>query len=241
MRSAGLTLFAHVADRPEDDIELDVAALVAAEWEYEGMDVSHYLRELDGFAERVQRNQQRERREPFGELRALNRTMFQELHFRGSDDDYYDPRNSFLHQVIERRTGIPISLSVIYIEVARRAGVRIEGVSFPGHFLVRYDHDDSAVILDPFRMGLTLDATDLEVLLKRASGPDAELTAELLAPASKRQILLRMLTNLAHIYRDRGDVMRSLEVLERMHVLDREDPRIERELSRLRKRASELN
>jgi regulator of sirC expression with transglutaminase-like and TPR domain len=241
MQTAGLTLFAHVADRSDEDIELDVAALLIAEWEYEGLDVSRYTALLDDFAERVQ-HAWRDRQEPaFAEIRAINRTLFQELGFRGNDDDYYDPRNSFLHQVIERRIGIPITLSVLYIEVARRAGVHVDGVSFPGHFLVRYDRDESSVIIDPFRMGVTLDATELEALLKRARGPEAELTVESLAPASKREILLRMLTNLAHIYRERGDAPRMLQILERMYVLDPENAGLERELHRLRQRASAAN
>lgn len=241
MQTPGLTLFAHVADRPDEDIELDVAALLIAEWEYEGLDVSRYTALLDDFGERMQRAW-RERQEPdFAEIRALNRTLFQELGFRGNDDDYYDPRNSFLHQVIERRVGIPITLSVLYIEVGRRAGVHIDGVSFPGHFLVRYDRDESSVIIDPFRMGVTLDATELETMLKRARGPEAELTVESLAPASKREILLRMLTNLAHIYREGGDAPRMLQILERMYVLDPENEGLERELHRLRQRASAAN
>jgi regulator of sirC expression with transglutaminase-like and TPR domain len=241
METAGLTLFAHVADRPEEDIELDVASLLIAEWEYEGLDVSRYVALLDGFGERVQQARQDREAESFGEIRALNRTLFHELGFRGNQDDYYDPRNSFLHQVIERRAGIPISLSVLYMEVARRAGVRVDGISFPGHFLVRYDQGASSVIIDPFRMGMTLDAGDLDALLKRARGPEAELTVEALAPASKREILLRMLTNLAHIYRERGDEVRMLEVLARMHVLDRDNHGLERELDRLRQRVSAVN
>jgi regulator of sirC expression with transglutaminase-like and TPR domain len=241
METAGLTLFAHVADRAEEDIALDVASLLIAEWEYDGLDVSRYVAMLDEFGERVQQAQQDRQDEAFGEIRALNRTLFHELNFRGNQDDYYDPRNSFLHQVIERRTGIPITLSVIYMEVARRAGVRVDGISFPGHFLVRYDQGASSVIIDPFRMGMTLDAADLDALLKRARGPEAELTVEALAPASKREILLRMLTNLAHIYRERGDELRMLEVLARMHVLDRENQGLARELDRLRQRVSAVN
>jgi regulator of sirC expression with transglutaminase-like and TPR domain len=241
METAGLTLFAHVADRPEKDIELDVASLLIAEWEYEGLDVSRYVSLLDDFGERVQQARQERQDEAFGEIRALNRTLFHELGFRGNQDDYYDPRNSFLHQVMERRTGIPITLSVLYMEVARRAGVRVDGISFPGHFLVRYDQGASSVIIDPFRMGMTLDAADLGALLKRARGPEAELTVDALAPASKREILLRMLTNLAHIYRERGDEMRMLAVLARMHVLDRDNQGLTRELHRLRQRVSAVN
>lgn len=241
METAGLTLFAHVADRPDEDIALDVAALLIAEWEYQDLDVSRYVALLDGFGERAQQACHDREAQSFGEIRALNRTLFHELGFRGNQDDYYDPRNSFLHQVIERRTGIPITLSVLYMEVARRVGLRVHGISFPGHFLVRYDQEESSVIIDPFRMGMTLDASDLAALLKRARGPAAELTLDALAPAGKREILLRMLTNLAHVYRERGDDLRTLEVLARMHVLDRDNQGFEREIERLRQRVSMMN
>ncbi len=215
--------------------------MLVAEWAYEDIDVSYYLDRLDYFAASALRECRGMSAESFGEIRALNRILFRELGFRGNEEDYYDPQNSFLHKVIERRTGIPISLSVLYIEVARRMNVQIDGVSFPGHFLVRYDRDDGSVIIDPYRMGLTLDVDDLERMLKRAAGPDAELSGEMLAPASKRDILLRMLTNLAQLYRKRGDVSGSIEVLERMRVLSPDNSRIEQELSRLRVRAAEVN
>ncbi|WP_428268545.1 SirB1 family protein [Haliangium sp.] len=241
MHDASLTLFAHVADRHDEDIELDVAALLIGEWTGDELELDHYLGVLDHFAERAQRNWRAHPDEPFAEIRVLNRTLFGELGFRGNTDDYYDPRNSFLHQVIERRSGIPISLSVLYMEVARRMSLDISGISFPGHFLVRYDRREGSVIIDPFRMGITLDTADLTELLRRAAGPEAELTSELLRPAGKRAILLRMLTNLVHIYRRRGDLGSALEVVERMHILDRDNPRIERELERLRGHAAEMN
>jgi len=235
-------LFAHVVDRPEDEVQLDVAALMVGEWEYEGLDVSHYLALLDGFAEQVTKTLESQEKTRHAGIRALNKVLFDKLGFRGDEDDYYDPRNSFLNEVIDRRVGNPISLSVIYLEVARRLGLDIVGVAFPGHFLVRYDDDDGeSLIIDPFHMGLTLDAEDLQARLDGAGGIDTELTPDLLAPASKKQVLTRMLANLANIYRRDGDVYRSIHCLERLKILTPDDYKIEAELGRLRRRESELN
>jgi regulator of sirC expression with transglutaminase-like and TPR domain len=136
---------------------------------------------------------------------ALNAYLFGELGFRGNDRHYDDPRNSFLDEVLARRTGIPISLSVVYIDVARRAGLALEGVNFPGHFLVREAGENAAagdhpLIIDPFNRGVRLSEPDCQHLLERHVGPDAIFSRDLLAPADKRQILIRMLTNLKRIY-----------------------------------------
>ncbi len=235
-------LFAHVVDRPEDAIKLDVAALMVGEWEYEGLDVSHYVALLDGFAEQVTKTLESQEKTHHGEIRALNKVLFDKLGFRGNEDDYYDPRNSFLNEVIDRRVGIPISLCVIYIEVARRLDLDVVGVAFPGHFLVRHDDGKGdSLIIDPFHMGLTLDTEDLQARLESASGSDIQFTPELLMPASKKQILMRMLVNLSSIYRRDGDVHRSIHVLERLRILAPDDTKLQAELSRLRRRESELN
>jgi len=239
--NADQVLFAHVVDRPDDEIQLDVAALLVGEWAYPGLDVAHYLALLDRFAEQVVKTRDNLEPAPFYSIRALNQVMFERLGFRGNDDEYYDPRNSFLNEVLDRRVGIPNSLTVIYMEVARRVDLDIVGVAFPGHFLARYDEDGESLIIDPFHMGLSLDAEDLQQRLVQASGPEAELVPALLVPASKKQILRRMLVNLAGIYRNEGDVRSQIAVLERISVLDPDDVRIERELAHLRRRASELN
>ncbi|MCG8417396.1 MAG: transglutaminase-like domain-containing protein [Proteobacteria bacterium] len=238
--TASQTLFAHIVNRPDDEVELDVAALLIGEWEYERLDVARYLGMLDHIASAAERRVEEAR--PFDAIRAINRTLFEVQGFRGNLEDYYDPRNSFLCEVLDRRTGIPITLSVLYIEVARRMGVSIRGVSFPGHFLVRYDvGEDSALIIDPFRSGEIRDAESLQKLLQRASGDDAELTPALLAPVSKKDILVRMLTNLVRIYSRNGDVERSIEALQRVLILEPHNERVEFELDRLRDCESELN
>jgi regulator of sirC expression with transglutaminase-like and TPR domain len=234
-------MFEHVVTRDDDEFELDVAALLVAEWEYPNLDVAHYMEVLDGFADRVRETLAKVDNQPFAPVSALNRTLFGELGFRGDDEDYYDPRNSFIHEVVDRRLGIPISLSVMYMEVARRLDISIDGIGFPGHFLVRYDEGDESLIIDPYRMGLTLDSEDLQTLIEQFEGPDAELDPSVLQPVSNLQILMRMLTNLAAIYSKQGDAVRSVEVLERMRILDPDNPRVLRELYRLRQRATEVN
>ena len=167
--------------------------------------------------------------------------MFDHLGFAGNTSDYYDPRNSFLTDVIDRRTGIPISLSVLYLEVSRRVGVLAQGVNFPGHFLVRVAIEDAWLFLDPFSGGRALTPGDLETLLRKTTTPDAVLEPSVIAAASKRQILSRMLVNLAGIYGRHGDLPRSLDVLERLAILEPQNPRIQRDLSQLRERVDGLN
>ena len=239
-----LLLFQHVVGRG-DDFDLLVASLVAVEFEYPGLDISRYVARVDAFAELVRSavDGPDERDDPSrdGQLVALDRTFFGQLGFRGNQDDYYDPRNSFMNEVIERRTGIPISLSVLYIELGRRLGLDLAGLSFPGHFLVRYQAGDELVFIDPFHQGARLDVEALEGRLRRVVGPGAELAEEHLEPASKHHMLTRMLTNLAAIYRRAGDVYRGIAVLERMLVLDPANSRVDGELKLLKRRAEGLN
>jgi regulator of sirC expression with transglutaminase-like and TPR domain len=138
-------------------------------------------------------------------LDVLNGLLFDEEGFVGNEARYEDPRNSFLHDVIARRTGIPITLAVVYMDVARRAGLALEGINFPGHFLVRAprvrnDAANDALILDPFHRGTLLSDDDCEQLLRRHLGNDAMFSRDLLTTAHKRHILARMLTNLKRLY-----------------------------------------
>src|SRR5262245_57788956 len=210
-RSAELERFAALVQRDDADIPLDEAALLIGAWEHEAFDVAPHLRALDELARRAAPAIESVTT-PDAAGHALATTLFQELGFRGNTEAYYDPRNSFLADVLDRRVGIPISLSVLYMEVARRLGLRAGGVGFPGHFLVRVDGGAVPLILDPFGGGAALNRADLAALLARSSGPDARLADVALAPASHRAILVRMLNNLAGIYGRAGDTGRSLEV-----------------------------
>jgi len=207
-------------------IELARACLMIARDAYPALDVAHYLGEIERFAMRL-RAQLAGGGGAEEKLIALNDFVFGELGFAGNVDAYYDPRNSYLNEVIDRRTGIPISLSILYIEVGRRIGLPLEGVSFPGHFLVRLRLRRGVVILDPFTDGAPQSEDELRERLARvvpqaAAGgiPIEALPLEqFLEPASHRQILARMLRNLKTIYRDADEPARLLAVLNRILVV----------------------
>jgi regulator of sirC expression with transglutaminase-like and TPR domain len=236
--SPGLARFAEVVCR--DDIPLDQAALLLGAWDYPARDLDAYRDLLDEIAGETEPDVARATN-GIGRARAISEHLFDRLGFAGNTYDYYDPRNSFLTDVIDRRTGIPISLSVVYLEVARRVGVLAQGVNFPGHFLVRVAVEDAWLYLDPFSAGRALTPADLEALLRKTTTPDAVLEPSVIAAATKRQIVARMLVNLAGIYGRTGDMPRSLDVLERLAILEPSNPRIARDLTALRKRVDILN
>jgi regulator of sirC expression with transglutaminase-like and TPR domain len=185
------------------------AALVIAGIEYPRLDVEAYLGKLDAIGELARRAVQRhvERAADSSRLaciKAVNECLFDELHFVGNREKYEDPRNSCLNEVLDRRTGIPITLCVVYIEVARRAGLHIDGVNFPGHFLVRCpevgSRGSSGLIIDPFHGGALLSERDCRLLLQRQVGSEVAFSKSLLVPTTRLQIIVRMLINLKRIY-----------------------------------------
>jgi regulator of sirC expression with transglutaminase-like and TPR domain len=236
--SPGLVRFGEVVTK--DDFSLDHAALMIGAWDYPERDLEAYRAMLDSIADKAAADVSRAPN-GIGRARAISDHLFDRLGFAGNTDDYYDPRNSFLCEVIDRRTGIPISLSVLYLEIARRVGVLAQGVNFPGHFLVRVAIEDAWLFLDPYSRGRQLTPADLEELLRKTTTPNAVLEPSVIAAASKRQIVARMLVNLAGIYGRNGDLPRSLDVLERLAILEPSNPRIARDLASLRERVDGLN
>lgn len=198
---------AAAADRPGPD--LAAPAFLIARLEYRHLDPGPYLDRLeqwgDAASHRVAADPGHDAPLP-ARVDVLNKFLFNELGFSGNRQQYEDPRNSCLNEVLDRRTGIPITLSLVYIEVARRAGVRAEGVNFPGHFLVRVlddlhtDDPGDGLIVDPFHGGAILNEHDCRLLLHRHMGDEAAWAPELLARATRRQILVRMLLNLKRLY-----------------------------------------
>ena len=185
------------------------AALLIARIEYPRLDVEAYLAKLDAMGELARQAVQRrlERTADNSRLaciKAVNECLFEELHFVGNREKYEDPRNSCLNEVLDRRTGIPITLCVVYMEVARRAGLHIDGVNFPGHFLVRCpevgSRGSSGLIIDPFHGGALLSEHDCRLLLQRQVGNEVAFSKSLLAPTTRLQIIVRMLINLKRIY-----------------------------------------
>ena len=218
--------FADLMKRGDARIDLAQACLMIAQDAYPGLNIERYLAEIERMALRLRgatpQNASVEER-----VVALNQFLFGDLGYRGNTDEYYDPRNSYLNEVIDRKTGIPITLAVLYMEIGRRVGLPLQGVSFPGHFLVRMRLRGGTLVLDPFAGGAPQSEDDLRERLKRvipkgAAGnvPLADLPLEqFLEPATNRQILARVLRNLKGIYRETDKPERMLEVLNRMLVV----------------------
>jgi regulator of sirC expression with transglutaminase-like and TPR domain len=179
------------------------AALAIARVEYPGLDLEPYLQRLERMGEAAAaRLHARRESNVDAQIATLNAYLFEELGFTGNREHYDDPRNSFLNEVLDRRTGIPISLAVVYLEVGRRAGLRLEGVNFPGHFLVRAIAEPGIedLIVDPFHSGALLSEVDCRQLLRQHLGDEAAFDPTLLATATRQQIIVRMLVNLKRLY-----------------------------------------
>jgi len=210
--SAASDRWERIASARSDDVSLAEGALLIAAEEYEGLDVDRYLERIDEMGA-VLRRRLRSDISTAEALIALNRYVFEELGFSGNTDDYYDPRNSYLNDVIERRVGIPITLAVVYIEIGRRIGLSLQGVSFPTHFLVKCVLREGAIILDPYARGASLGVDDLQERLRSVSEGlelDPTLVASLLTPAAPADIFARMLRNLRAIHLERGEHLKAL-------------------------------
>lgn len=213
--------FAEEVAKPDGSIRLEYAALlVAAEDEaHMNVDIVAYLSRLESWAALArERIAQSTVETP---ILAFNRFMFDELGFVGNQLDYYSPRNSYLNEVIDRRTGIPITLSIVYMETGRRAGFRVEGVGLPGHFIIRVREEEDSLqstLVDPFH-GRTLDRDDCQERLDEVYGGQVALTEAHLRGATTREILVRLLMNLKAIYA-RADLHRqALAAVERILLL----------------------
>lgn len=201
----------------QQPIPLDEAALAIAAEAYPTLDPEPYLARLDALGARVRRAAPGPLR-PAAALRALREVLTDEEGFRGNSEDYEDPRNSFLNDVLDRKLGIPISLSVVWMEVARRAGIVLEGVGFPGHFLVKIASPGVEVFVDPFNGGDLLGADECIARFRARSG-GRELDPRHLEPVSTRQLLARMLQNLRRTYAERRDDVGTFWVSDRLLVL----------------------
>ncbi|MBI4391562.1 MAG: tetratricopeptide repeat protein [candidate division NC10 bacterium] len=210
--------FAACVGRPEQDIDLAEAALLIAAEEYPDLDVAAYLALLARMGEEARRRMAGAQ-SPGSALQALNRYLFDELGFAGNAEDYYDPRNSYLNEVLERRTGIPITLSTVYMAVARHGGLPIRGVGFPGHFLVKLEGEGEEIVLDPFNRGAILTETDCRKLLHRETEGRAVFSRDLLEATGTKAILARMLGNLKGIYSATRQYAKALSCVERILLL----------------------
>ena len=202
----------------DDELPLLDTALLIARDEYPALDAASYSSTIQGYADSLRPTIDRDIDLP-AKLTAINRYLFDELGFAGNNQQYDDPRNSYLNEVFDRKLGIPISLAVVQIELMRRLGLPLDGVSFPGHFLVRLPVDDGILVMDPYNKGRPVSAEELK---ERASShlggqsPDDSQLLEILAPATHRMILARMLRNLKGLYLERTDWERVARTADRL-------------------------
>jgi regulator of sirC expression with transglutaminase-like and TPR domain len=211
--------FRQAVDRGEDKIDLGRAALTIALSDYASLDITAYLARIDQLAVEVTQRCDGSN-DAYNSIAALNYVLFKQHGFRGNSDDYYDPKNSFLNEVLDRKTGIPITLSILYMEVAQRVGLAIDGVGFPGHFLVKHARDGVEIVIDPFQQGEIKSREDLKRMLGGLFGEAVELKDDYLKPASKKEILGRMLGNLKGIYAKANDLVKLLSVLDQAIILE---------------------
>jgi regulator of sirC expression with transglutaminase-like and TPR domain len=207
---------------PDGAIPLAEAALLMACEEYPQLTISPYLDQLDAIAAQVKATLH-EGDSPMDVARKISAILFDELGFRGNTEDYYDPRNSYFNDVLERRIGIPITLSAVYMEIARRLPFPVSGVGMPGHFLVKYSDRTLEFFLDPFNRGEILSHQDCEEKLKGMYGDSLEFSEQLLDTVTHRQILARMLNNLKSIYLKGQTYDKGLAIVDMMMLVDPND------------------
>lgn len=213
--SDAVSAFADLMARDDDEIEIDRAALLFAAAEYPDLDIEGELALLDEFAEGLAHHLL-EVHGPVDVARTVAAYLHGTLRFTGNAEAYYDPRNSYLNEVLERRRGIPISLSTLYLALGRRLGLPFEGVGMPGHFLVRLRHVLTPVLLDPFEGGAQLDEAACESRLRSLYGPGVRLLPSMLSTVGPRQMVYRMLNNLKNIYAGREDWARTVRTIDLM-------------------------
>ena len=198
---------------PDHEVGLGEAALVLARLEYPDLNVQAHLDQFALFTSEVKTGLPDDY-EPNRIISALNGYLFEKLGFLGNQDDYYNPRNSFLNDVLERRTGIPITLSIVYLEITRRLGLPFYGVGLPGHFIIKYDDNRRAIYLDPFHAGRVVEAEDCRRLVRDITGPEFVLTEQHFRAVDNRTIILRMLSNLRSIYLQTRQYRKAIGVLD---------------------------
>jgi regulator of sirC expression with transglutaminase-like and TPR domain len=209
--------FVEVAGLPDQDVDLARAALLIAATEYPNLDMDHELGILDtlsaGASQRLG-----EERSPLFCINTLSAYLFDEVGFRGNLDDYYDPRNCFLNDVLRRRLGIPITLSLMLVEVGKRLGVPLVGVGMPGHFLLKH-RDEEHLFIDPFYRGVLLSEEECAQRLRQVTQADVTWDARFLRPVSNRDFIARLLRNLKGIYLHHEDHNRALSMIDRLIAL----------------------
>jgi regulator of sirC expression with transglutaminase-like and TPR domain len=204
----------------EARIDLGRAALLVASEEYPGLDMLRYVAKLEAMAAAARRRLAAAE-DPLVKIQRLSTYLFEERGFRGNADAYYDPRNSFLNEVLDRRVGIPITLSIVYMEVGRRVDIPLQGVGMPGHFILQYMGSDD-VYIDPFNGGRVLSRTACQELVQEMYSGQLPFEDTFLEPVTKKQMLARVLLNLKAIYVHRKSYVKALSVVVRLLLIQPE-------------------
>ncbi len=221
MMNSNKSAFKKLLNLPDHDINLAEAALMLARIEYPTLDIDDYLNKIQDIAKEIN-NRLPDKANAADILKQLNHVLFFEKGYEGNTTSYYDPRNSFLNDVIERKLGIPISLSILYIELGKALGLPLSGVSFPGHFLVKLEISDGAIVLDPYFGGISLDEEDIEDRLRDYYGPNTSKSRAngVLASSSNKDIILRVMRNLRNIYIEENNGIKALPLADLMVEID---------------------
>lgn len=206
-----------LAAMDDDVLPLLPSLLLIARDEYPDLDPHAYDAQVQAYADHLRTEVDTLDQAPL-QMAAINRHLFSELGYSGNHDEYYDPRNSYLNQVLDRRLGNPISLAMVQMEVARRLGIPLDGVSFPGHFLVRLPVDGGLLVMDPFNGGRPLAVEELRERARPHLGeiPDDSVLLQILNPAPHRAILVRVLRNLHGVYAEAGQWDRAARSADRV-------------------------
>ncbi|MBK8574806.1 MAG: tetratricopeptide repeat protein [Elusimicrobia bacterium] len=209
---------ASLLNEPEGKIDLARAALIMAQDEYPALNPQPFLDQMTSFASRVTKRIS-VGKDPIATIAALNGVLFEEEGFKGNAEEYYDPRNSFLNEVLDRRLGIPISLSLLYLEVARRADIPMVGIGLPGHFITGLISPGRTFYVDPFHQGQLMTVKDCAERVAKIFDGQMPFTPEHLAPVDGRGILFRLLTNLKNIYMESRSFAKGHAVIDKMVLL----------------------
>src|SRR2546428_7443242 len=215
--------FTRLLQTPEGELDLAEAALLIAAEEYPGLRPAVYLNQIARMGSEL-KHRIRAEVEPSRVVEVENAYLFEELHFKGNRQEYYDPRNSLLNEVLDRRVGFSLSLPMLYVAVGERSGLPVRGVGMTGHFLVKYAPATSGEIFIDASNGRTLTREECAKMLNEMYGGEVKMRPALLEPSTKRQILSRILNNLKSLYLSRGDLARALGASDRIMLRDPHPP-----------------
>ncbi|HEY8133634.1 MAG TPA: tetratricopeptide repeat protein [Thermoanaerobaculia bacterium] len=215
--------FREIAGLPEPALDLVEASLVIALEDDPGLEIDHYLEQVHDWSGAV-RDRLEGSRDVERIVESINRLLFEEEGFHGEDEDYYDPRSALLNSTLDKHAGLPIALSILYIEISRRVGIEATGVSLPGRFLVKFSGAFGQIVVDPFDGGRVLSTIELQKLLDAVYGGGVRLREHHLRSFSSKEILARELAHLKSAYLARHDLPRAAASIDRLLILDGNDP-----------------